>query len=454
MGTKNYITAIEIGSSKVSGAIGIETYEGIKIIAYACEPVDGFISKGVVRNVDATSACLTDIVNRLETQLDNKISIEKAYTNIGGLSVHSIKSSVKREFDEYTKITPEIIDGMAIDNDNQFVVPEGYQKVQVIVQEYKLDGNTNTAPTGFHTRCIECNYLNIVIKEQFMKQLNESFNMAKIEIVDSFSAAKIDADNLLDKDHKRNCALVNIGAETTTISIYRDDLLRKLVTIPLGGENITKDICAEQLSREEAEQLKIFKGYKSAITDSSTIPNDTLDKIIEARMGEILLNIKNQIATSGEKVTQIIFTGGGSKLKNLPLLFKEHLPTYTTVIKTDPSLNRFSDSGLYLAEGAITPTLLGLLSIGKDNCCKEILPKEPAKPIQTELFKEEETPVEKPVTPQEKPEKPEKKPEKPKIKESNNLFGGLFGNFINKGKKAFNELKDNMTEVENDNDNE
>ena len=143
MGTKNYITAIEIGSSKVSGAIGIETYEGIKIIAYACEPVDGFISKGVVRNVDATSACLTDIVNRLETQLDNKISIEKAYTNIGGLSVHSIKSSVKREFDEYTKITPEIIDGMAIDNDNQFVVPEGYQKVQVIVQEYKLDGNTD-----------------------------------------------------------------------------------------------------------------------------------------------------------------------------------------------------------------------------------------------------------------------------------------------------------------------
>ena len=136
------------------------------------------------------------------------------------------------------------------------------------------------------------------------------------------------------------------------------------------------------------------------------------------------------------------------------MLFKEHLPTYTTVIKTDPSLNRFSDSGLYLAEGAITPTLLGLLSIGKDNCCKEILPKEPAKPIQTELFKEEETPVEKPVTPQEKPEKPEKKTEKPKIKDSNNLFGGLFGNFINKGKKAFNELKDNMTEVENDNDNE
>lgn len=451
MGTKNYITAIEIGSSKVSGVIGIETYEGMKIIAYACEPVDGFISKGVVRNVDATSACLTNIINRLETQLDNKINIEKAYINIGGLSVHSIKSTIKREFDEYTKITTDIIDGMALDNDTRFIVPEGYQKVQVIVQEYKLDGSINTSPTGFHTRCIECSYLNIVIKEQFMKQLCESFEMAKIDIVDSFCAAKIDADNLLDKDHKRNCALVNMGAETTTISIYRDELLRKLVVLPLGGENITKDICAEHVSREEGEQLKIFKGYNSTIVDNSPIPNEVLNKIIEARVSEILLNIKNQIATSGEKVTQILFIGGAARLKNLSQLTKEHLPTFETRIMTEPSLNSFSDSNLYLADGAITPTLFGLLSTGKENCCKEIMPKEPAKPIQTELFDNEPQPAE-PVTPKPRTEPEPIKKEKTKKTEKDknkNPFGGLFG-WVNKGKDVWKELKDNMTEEESD----
>ena len=449
MGTKNYITAIEIGSSKVSGVIGIETYEGVKIIAYACEPVDGFISKGVVRNVDATSACLTNIINRLETQLDNKINIEKAYINIGGLSVHSIKSTIKREFDEYTKITPNIIDSMALDNDNEFIVPEGYQKVQVIVQEYKLDGSINTAPTGFHTRCIECSYLNIVIKEQFMKQLCESFEMAKIEIVDSFCAAKIDADNLLDKDHKRNCALVNMGAETTTISIYRDELLRKLIVLPLGGESITKDICAEHVSREEAEQLKIFKGYNSTIVDNSPIPNEVLNKIIEARVSEILLNIKNQIATSGEKVTQILFIGGAARLKNLSQLTKEYLPTFETRIMTEPSLNSFSDSNLYLADGAITPTLFGLLSTGKENCCKEIKPKEPVKPIQTSLFDEEpqQEEIKKPQ-PESEPTKKDKvkKTEKDKDK---NRFGGLFG-WVNKGMDVWKDLKDNITEEESD----
>lgn len=449
MGTKNYITAIEIGSSKVAGTVGIATYEGINIIAYASEPVEGFISKGVVRNVDATSACLTNIINRLEAQLDNKVTIEKAYTTIGGISVRSIKSTVKREFDEYKKITPEIIDAMAIDNDNEFVVPEGYQKVQVIVQEYKLDGSVNTAPTGFHTRSIEGSYLNILINEQFMKQLGESFEMAKIEIVDSFTAAKLDADILLNKDDKHSCALVNMGAETTTISIYTNELLRKLVVMPLGGENITKDISTQHVSREEAESIKIFKGYGSTNGDNAPIATETLNKIIAARIQEILLNIKHQIDSSGEKVGHIFFTGGAAKLKNLKTLIDEYLPDYTTRIITEPSLRCFSDSGLSLASDAITPTLFGLLSTGKENCCKEVGAKEHTVPVQLSLLEdvEEEKNEQETATPateetaqktEEEKKKPEKHRKKPKWRQ--------------KLMDMFSDFKDNITEDEESDD--
>ena len=454
MGTKNYITAIEIGSSKVAGTVGVATYEGINIIAYASEPVDGFISKGVVRNVDAAGACLTNIINRLEAQLDNKVTIEKAYTTIGGISVRSVKSTVKREFDEYKKITPEIIDAMAIENDNEFVVPEGYQKVQVIVQDYKLDGSVNTAPTGFHTRSIEGSYLNIIINEQFMKQLGESFEMAKIEIVDSFTAAKLEADILLNKDDKHSCALVNMGAETTTISIYTNELLRKLVVLPLGGENITRDISTQHISREEAESIKMFKGYGATGSDNSPIAYETLNKIIAARIEEILLNIKHQIESSGEKVGHIFFTGGAAKLKNLKALLDEHLQEYNTRIITEPSLRCFNDSGLSLASDAITPTLFGLLSTGKENCCKEVGAKEPATPVQLSLLEnvdEEEnnepqtdTPAEEKKVEEKKPEekvetkKPEKPRKKPKWQQT----------LIN----MFSDFKDNMTEDEESDD--
>ena len=62
MANNYYIVAIELSSSKISGAVGIETTEGMRILATASTPVDGFISKGVVRNVDKTSEAITSTI--------------------------------------------------------------------------------------------------------------------------------------------------------------------------------------------------------------------------------------------------------------------------------------------------------------------------------------------------------------------------------------------------------
>ena len=134
MGNTNYIAAIELSSSKISGTVGIETYDGIKILAAASMPVEGFISKGVVRNVDETSNAINCIINSLESSLDN-VDIKKVYVSLSGLTIRSVKSKVTRNYDDYTKITPEIVNGMAEENDETFTAPEGYTRVQVVNQE-------------------------------------------------------------------------------------------------------------------------------------------------------------------------------------------------------------------------------------------------------------------------------------------------------------------------------
>ena len=120
MGNTYYIVAIEVSSSKISGVVGIETTEGMRILATASTPVDGFISKGIVRNVDKASEAISGIVNILESDLRNvvkeDIAIKKAYISFAGLSMKSIRSKVIRDFGEYIKITPEIIDGMECEN--------------------------------------------------------------------------------------------------------------------------------------------------------------------------------------------------------------------------------------------------------------------------------------------------------------------------------------------------
>lgn len=378
MGNTYYIVAIELSSSKITGVVGIETTEGMRILATASTPVDGFISKGVVRNVDKTSDAINDIINRLESDLINttgeNIAIKKAYISFAGLSVHSIKSNVSRDFGKYIKITQDIIDDMGRENEETFQAPDGYERLQVIPQEYKLEGNVDYNPIGAPTQAIECNYLNIVMKKQFYTQLCDSFAQAGIEIEDSFCAAHFDADILLSKDLRRNgCALVNIGAETTTISIYNNDKPKMLTVLPLGSNNITRDLTAELISFAQAEEIQFIRGYKSAGNESDGIDNETVSKVIYARMGEILKNVRYQIEESGERVHHVVFTGGGSKLKNLKELLEEFLPNFSTEIKPEPQLNLISESGVNVY-GVITTALYGLLKQGKANCCEAAMP--------------------------------------------------------------------------------
>jgi len=49
---------------------------------------------------------------------------------------------------------------------------------------------------------------------------------------------------------------IDFGADTTTVSVYKNNILRHLAVIPLGGSNITKDICSQQIEEEDAEELK------------------------------------------------------------------------------------------------------------------------------------------------------------------------------------------------------
>ena len=97
--------------------------------------------------------------------------------------------------------------------------------------------------------------------------------------------------------------LVDLGADTTTVSVYSKGILRHLSVIPLGGNNITKDITSLQIEEQDAEKMKLK--YGKAYTENSNIDptlNYPIDKdrvveskkfieIVEARVEEIVENV-------------------------------------------------------------------------------------------------------------------------------------------------------------------
>lgn len=382
MANCNYITVIEIGSSKISGAVATMTYSGIQICAYASTPTDGFVSKGIVRNVDEFGIIISNLVNCLEGQLKN-LMIEKAYVALGGLSLRSVRSCVERSYDEHRKITQEILNELALENDATFKVPAGYRKVRTMAPEYRLNGEANITPIGVPTCHIECFYQNIVMREQYVAQLEESLAIARIEVAEFVIAPQVEAEILLTEDEMSSgTALVNIGADTSTVSLFSSKSLRKIAVVPLGSSNITKDLCTKHISQKEAEQLKIFKGYYSQSGDCE-IPCEVVDDIIAARMSEILLNVRHQIEISGENIGHIVFTGGGSKLKNLDMLIKDNLPNMNCRISDFDAQD--IESLIPLAKGSITPLLYAVLGGEGENCCV-------APSVQEALFSPEEMP--------------------------------------------------------------
>ena len=116
MATNDLIVAIELGSSKIAGAVGRKRSDGsLQVVAYANESASGFVRRGVVYNIVKTEQCLTDLVNRLEPELNNA-TIEQAYVGVGGYTLHSELNTVVRTFEEETRVSDDIVTGMEEEN--------------------------------------------------------------------------------------------------------------------------------------------------------------------------------------------------------------------------------------------------------------------------------------------------------------------------------------------------
>lgn len=384
---KEFIVAIELGSSKITGIAGKKNLDGsFQILAVVKEDSTQCIRKGVIYNIDKTCACLTNIIKRLKTQLRTEIT--HVYVGVGGQSIHSQKNVIVKELPTQEVVTQQMVDEL-MDANRTMTYPD-QEILYAATQEYKVDTQYQLDPVGIPCTRLEGNILNILWRKTFYKNLNKCFQTSGIAIADMFLAPLMLADSVLTEAEKRaGCVLVDLGADTTTVSVYYKNILRHLAVIPLGGNNITKDISSLQMEESNAERMKIEFG--SAYTENSDIDNSQMIpidqdrsietrrfvEIVEARMQEIIENVWYQVPSeyADKMLGGIILTGGGSNMRNIERAFRSHTHiekiriaknVIHTIISNDPDIN--SNNGMM-------NTILGLLVKGDMNCAgREINP--------------------------------------------------------------------------------
>ena len=402
MAATDFIVAIELGSTEIAGIAGKKKADGsINLLAYSSEKSDDCIKKGVIYNLDKTTQKLTSVIKDLETKL--QAGIRKVYIGVGGLSLRSIKNTEARQLGDDVRISQAIIDSMMEANLDTPLMD--YEILTVETQEYKVGNNLLTEPVGTTASNIEGNYLNIIARPSVKQNIKQCLAHTGYEIAGFTISPMATAETVLTTNEKRSgCALIDFGADTTTVAIYKNNLLRHVCVIPLGGNNITKDICSKQIEEDDAELIKLR--YASAYTEHKegeeiqdteftldgkcSIMSRTLEDIVEARINEIISNVFNQIKLSNYSeglMAGVVVTGGVSNMPNIDKAITNITKIEKVRVAHTGETNLIGN--INFPENGKSNTLIGILLSGEENCCRV----DPKKGHQLD-FKEETVPTE------------------------------------------------------------
>ena len=155
--------------------------------------------------------------------------------------------------------------------------------------------------------------------EKYVKYAESSGLFPRVVDLNVFAISNI-FEHVLEDDlgiyKEEGVILIDFGAQTTTVIVYKNGgpLLTKEINV--GGVLITEEIQRVMgVSYEEAEDLKIFNN------DTENLPEEILQiiyKQIESQISEIKKVLNFYIAAgSSEQITNCLVMGGGSKLPGL-----------------------------------------------------------------------------------------------------------------------------------------
>jgi cell division protein FtsA len=435
MAYTDFIAAIYLGTSRITGIVGKREAGTLSVIAYETESSANCIRRGNVHNVKETANKVRKIIQRLESKTPGN-RIGKAYVGVGGQSVRSLEYTVSQTMETERMITEDIMDALL--EKCRAYQPEGLDVLSVMPSACYLNGRVESDPVGVSCSEIEAKYQLIVARPSVRKRVMECITeLVKIEVAGILPAPLVLANVALSQEEKnRGCALIDMGAGVTSLSVYKNGFLVCLHTIPLGGNLITKDIAAFLgIGEADAELLKRKYGTNALVNkedDNSTFQVKTdriellsvkvadFNSVIEARLQEILENVYNKIEVVELKDLRsgIIITGKAANLENLTTIIYNRLKIEVRYASIRKDLDTKGSHPDLSPDGVA----LGLLLEGNINCAKHTQ-SEPAvvsTPSTPSISLEESIPEKKPAS----PPKPGKKG---KIAEK---LGGLMGNLF------------------------
>ena len=198
-----------------------------------------------------------------------------------------------------------------------------------------------------------------VVSRQNIQKLLQSCDVGVDHVV--FDAVTSAEYSLMNEERHQGVCLIDIGASTTSICVYKENKLIFTHCIASGSHAVTMDISADfGISMIEAEKLKklhgtadinsidpsVFLLYKAqGSSDALNVHTYSLAQIIEARYVQIFTEVVRQLHEA-DLLHYIdrgfVLTGGGSAIKGIIPFAKKLLKMPVVLTNTHPAISAYN----------------------------------------------------------------------------------------------------------------
>jgi len=323
---------LDIGTSKVKCIIGEAADSGVMSVVGFGQTDSRGLRGGIITTADAVAESIKRAVDEAERM--SGLEVQMATVNLSGEHLRGEnKAGVVAVAGAGREISNEDVE-RAIESASAMPLPTGWEIVDCLPQEFIIDGQDGIIePVGMRGARLESR-IHVVTSPSAGKQnILKAVNNAGLEVQNMMLEPLAAANAVLtDDDKEYGCALVNIGAEVTSMMIFGRGAVQHTMVFPFGGMHFTKDIatglrvsipeagkikelygCVAGFLMDEEERREVIEIMPVGRQETRLLPKEILCDIMQPRAIELLQHIALEAINTGAQMSSgVILTGGGS----------------------------------------------------------------------------------------------------------------------------------------------
>ncbi len=329
--------SVDIGSDTFKFLVGEAQGDRINVLAATSVKAKG-IRKGLVVDSNLAVNTIRDGIKTINDSLG--FEIKKVIVNVPDYNV------------KFMYVTGRItVNGIVETNDINKVIKdsvynkldEDYELVTVVPLDFICDGEEgNVTPLGKECKILEIKGIMISVPKKNIYSVIGILSGAGLEVIDITISGLADYYQVRNKKlDKKVGAIINLGHETTNVSIINNGKIMNTETIQLGGINIENDIAyvfgtniidARKIKEKFALCNKRFINLNETyelinnIDEKVKLNQLEVTEVVQSRLAEILKLARKQITLLTKRdIDYIVITGGLTEIKSFKNLVYEIL---------------------------------------------------------------------------------------------------------------------------------